>query len=133
MSNPTNPDLGAGTWKNPVGWAGPPVGLALIDRWDYLGDSEEPPSYEGLEGGAAPMRIPRLWNMSLGALGGARQWGYPSFFWRLDLPPVPVVQISRGPNSVAFGKDAGRDRSYADTSYVPAIFIGWNPPSIGNK
>lgn len=127
------PPVGFGSWYNETGFAAPQLQRALVDRWDYQGDSEAPTNDRTLDYGKPPMRIPRLWNQSVGALSGAKQWGFPSFFWRLRIPPVPIVHPNRGRASVAMGQSAGRDRQTADTMYVPAIFVGWNPPNIGQR
>lgn len=109
---------------------GIPASEALFERYDNPDDLNSAIDYRGLEGGAPPARIPRLWNIGLGSLANLTQFGEPHNFWRLQLSPPIIVPPNRGDlRSVSAAMGDGRDRMTADTMYVPALFIGWNPRS----
>lgn len=106
----------------------PPYSAEEFNRYDN-GSRNPGVQYQGLEGGPIPTRIPRIWFAGLRSWAGPRQWGYLQAFWRLQLTPLPISRPAATTSSISAALDGGRDRQFADTSYVPALFVGWNPGS----
>lgn len=107
-----------------------PADAALEDRYNDDNQRYSPADERGLDTEFIPFRIPRLWNISLGGLAGALQFGYKEAFDTLYLPPPVIYNAHRsGAESVAttFGRS-----NYADTLGIPALFVGWNPNSARN-
>lgn len=107
-----------------------PADVALEDRFNDDPYRYSPVDERGLDTGQIPFRIPRLWNISLGALAGVKQFGYKDAFDSLYLPP-PVVYIPHRSGAESVANTFGRS-NYGDTLGIPALFVGWNPNSARN-
>lgn len=106
---------------------GLPSGATLGDRYDES-SLESYRQSKTLDDGPPPLRIPRLWNMSLGSFAGLLQFGHMDSNYRARIPPpviVPPIRTSaRSVGAANAGMTAGR---FADRLSIPAIFVGWNP------
>lgn len=98
----------------------PPAGAVLIDRYDD-GSRWAQFGPDTLNTGLPPVRIPRLWNPSLGALSGLVQYGWPDAFSELRLSPPIIVPNTRAAPSNVQQQWQGQP---ADTLGVPAFFVG---------
>lgn len=102
-----------------------PIGDVLTSRYNDDAPPRGANTHEDLNKGGIPLQIPRIWAIGLRALQGRDSWGFPSTFHKLRLPHQAII---------AFGRVSAESISAinlhhhaSDTTYIPAIFVGWNP------
>lgn len=122
----SSPLLGGGETEP----AGPAVGRSFLsqlaagldqrNRYDAARPRHNQPDYTGLDYGAPPRRIPRLWRSAMQAMAGPRQWSSMQADYQQFLPVV----YPTAPRRASSGAVAMAEHLYGDTLNLPAVFVG---------
>lgn len=97
-----------------------PAGLDQRNRYDAPRPRHDQPDYTGLDYGAPPRRIPRLFRSAMQAMAGPRQWSSQQADYQAFLPVV----YPTAPRRASSGSVAMASHLYGDTLNLPAVFVG---------
>ena len=106
----------------------PPIGAPVLavtaQRYDASEGEHNHISYESLNWGEPPARIPRFWNMGLSYLSGPDYWGFQQHNHATFIPHFPVYVPQRDRQSIRAALGPAQPLA-ADRMYIPAVYVGY--------